>query len=140
LDPKVLGLSMIHIVGKRFGSFQLVLNSHVLSTRRLFFTSSLLSDRTGLALRTCLLIFQISFLFYRFFQFQFVRSIVVSSGTVPFSELILLSVFWSSIHIILHQKNYSRDPETHTSSHLTITTFCPANNSFATTEARRPSR
>lgn len=34
----------------------------------------------------------------------------------------------------------SLDPETTMSSHLTITTFCPANNSFATMEARRPRR
>ena len=35
---------------------------------------------------------------------------------------------------------YSRDPETHISSHRTMTIFCPARSSLATILAKRPRR
>ena len=37
-------------------------------------------------------------------------------------------------------EEHLHDPDTHTCSHRTMTTDCPACNSFATTLARRPRR
>lgn len=70
--------------------------------------------------------------------------VLVPSRTAPYDSADLLANHHHpTLTTAIQSSNcsiYSRDPETQTSSHLTMITFCPANNSFATTEARRPRR